>query len=192
MRKRLAWLAGIIITSLTLTVVASDLGLPSEIADYYTWNRANVDKSFIDSAHPEMKDVYFNAAAAEGFEDGTFTLPHAEGSLFVKESTDPETLMVSVLTVMRKSEGANPDHGDWEWGMWGRAGMDEEHPDNGDDAGDSADMDDMAMAMRGFEGGWLSAEEAQSMCIDCHSNASDQDYTFLDYLTRQAPANAQD
>lgn len=169
--------------SLALTVIAvnNDLGLPEEFADYHQWYRANVDKSFIESAHPIMKDVYFNDTAAEGFENGEFSFPFEEGSIFVKESLDPDTLVVSVMTVMRKTN-ENDETGGWDWGMWERAGADDEHPENGNNGNENNDNPNQ---MGGFDGGWLPAEEAAQMCVECHSQAENQDYAFLDYLDRQ-------
>jgi hypothetical protein len=182
MKTRSLWLAVVLALGLVISVAANDLdltalGFPEEVADYHTWSRANVDKSFIESAHPIMKDVYYNDEAAAAFENDEFSFPYAEGSVFVKESTDPETLLVSVITVMRKADEADEETGGWEWGMWMREGMDDDNDMNDN-------MNDNGMAMRGFEGDWLPAEEAVNMCVECHSAVSDQDYTFLDYLDR--------
>ncbi len=182
MFKRSLTILAVLGLSLAITVVAvnNDLGLPEDFADYHGWYRANVDKSFIESAHPIMKDVYFNEAAAEGFEGGEFSFPFAEGSVFVKESLDPDTLVVSVMTVMRKTNDDNEETGGWDWGMWERVGLDDEHPENAEN-----DNDENANRVGGFEGDWLPAEEARQMCVECHSQVENQDYTFLDYLDRQ-------
>lgn len=157
----------LLLTAFTLALMlgiisAAGTGMPEAFADYHGWHRANVNKIMTPSAHPEMKDVYFNDAAAEGFDaaEASFSFPHADGSVFVKETLDPDSLEVTVLAVMRKVEGFDADHGDWEWGMWER---------NGDGL---------------FEGGWLELEAGQEMCAECHSRMADNDFTFVNYLGR--------
>ncbi len=142
-------------TVLLMTVTAATHGLPEDLADYITWTRANSQKSFEQSMHPVAKDIYFNEAVAASISSGSF--PHAEGSIFVKEVTSPETLQVQMLTVMRKVSGFNPDGGDWQYGMF-------ERTDDGT-----------------FAGEWMSVEGA-AMCSGCHLAAADKDFTFLSYL----------
>lgn len=139
---------------LGVLVLAQD-GLAEDLAGYLNWERANAQKSFEESAHPVAKDIYFNEAASASVHEGSF--PHAEGSVFVKETLDPTNLQVKVITSMRKVAGFNPDGGDWQYGMFERG-------------------DDGAMA-----GGWMEVEDA-AMCMGCHVNAADKDYTFLSYL----------
>lgn len=139
-------------------VLAQGLGLPGDMAEYLTWERANAQKSFEESAHQVAKDIYFNESAAESISSGSF--PHAEGSIFVKEVTSPEMLAVVQLPSMRKVAGFNPDGGDWQYAMF-------ERQEDGSYAGD-----------------WMSVAEAAG-CIECHSSAADTDYTFLSYLSGQ-------
>lgn len=149
--------AGFFLVSVTLVGAQSAaLGLSDEIAEYFGWERANAQKSLEESAHPIAKDIYFNDSAAESV--GSRSFPHAEGSIFVKESVNPEMLSFTVVSAMRKVAGFNPDGGDWQYGMF-------ERQDDGSFAGD-----------------WMSASEA-AMCSECHSSAADSDYTFLSYLT---------
>jgi hypothetical protein len=144
---------------LSVTLVGAQsaaLGLPDDIAEYFGWERANAQKSLEASAHPIAKDIYLNGSAAESVGSGSF--PHAEGSIFVKESVDPEQLSVTVVSAMRKVADFNPDGGDWQYGMF-------ERQDDGS-----------------FTGDWMSVAEA-AMCAECHSSAAESDYTFLSYLT---------
>lgn len=147
----------ILLTGITVLAQGVGAGIPAEVADYWTWERANAQKSFEASAHPEAKDIYINEAAGPSVHDGTF--PHADGSIFVKETLDAATLQVSVLTAMRKVSGFNPDGGDWQYGMF-------ERQEDGS-----------------FMGGWMDVEGA-AMCMGCHVGASDSDFTFLSYLAR--------
>jgi hypothetical protein len=159
MRRLTALLVSVFVVSLVgvLTVIAqgSALKLPEEISGYLTWQRGNPQKSFEESAHPVAKDVYFNELAAASVSAGTF--PHAEGSIFLKERMDPETLTVTTIYGMRKVAGFNASGGDWQYAMFER----------GEDGT--------------FAGEWMSVEGA-AMCIGCHVNAQDKDFTFLNYL----------
>lgn len=142
----------------TLTLVGAQsagLGLPEEVADYFRWERGNAQKSFEESAHPVAKDIYFNETAAETARASSF--PYSVDSTFIKERTNPETLLVTTLYAMRKVEGFDPDNGNWQYGVFER-----------EDAG-------------AFGGGWMSVAEAEG-CIGCHTDAADTDYTFLSYL----------
>ncbi|MEX2502672.1 MAG: cytochrome P460 family protein, partial [Trueperaceae bacterium] len=126
-----------------------------DLAGYFQWDRTNVQKSFIESAHPVAKDVYFNdLASAAAWAGGTW---FPNGSVIVKEVTSPDTLQVQVLTTMRKVDGFASDQGDWQYGRFDRT-----------EAGD-------------FEGGWMPVDGAQG-CVACHASASDTDFVFSDYI----------
>lgn len=150
-----SWTVGIIAALLTLGAAPAELGLPAEIAKYYTWGRGNTQKSLAESAHPVAKDVYLDEAAMAAARGASF--PYAEGSTLVKERMDPATLVVTTLYAMRKVAGFDPENGDWQYAVFEREG-----------AG-------------AFGGGWLSAENA-GMCVGCHVGAAENDYTFLSYL----------
>jgi hypothetical protein len=153
-RRHAVGIVGVVVVCLAFAQDASR-GLAEDLAGYLGWTRANAQKSFEPSAHPVAKDIYYNDAAAESVQAGTF--PHAEGSTFVKETLEPTTLHVAVITAMRKVAGFNPEGGDWQYGMF-------ERQDDGS-----------------FAGGWMDVEGA-AMCMGCHVSAADQDYTFLSYL----------
>jgi hypothetical protein len=126
--------------------------------DYYAegWTRLNPLKNFIESAHPIAKDVYINEIGASHalLED----FPFPEDTVLVKESLDPDTLEVFVLTAMRKVGGFDPDNNDWQYGMF-------ERNDEGE-----------------FEGMWADVgSDMHQMCSGCHARASDSDFVFLTY-----------
>lgn len=147
---------GLMIAAFTLVGAQSTgLALPDELADYYTWERANPQKDLEESAHPLIKDIYVDEVAAETVNSSTF--PYAEGSTLIKERMDPSTLVVTTLYTMRKTAGFDPDNGDWQYGVLER-----------EDSG-------------AFTGGWMDLE-ASSGCVGCHKGAADTDYTFLSYL----------
>ena len=139
-----------------VTSLAATNGLPDDVAGYLGWHRANAQKSFEQSAHPTAKDIYYNDAAAESVMSKVF--PHAEGSVFLKERTDPETLTVTTIYGMQKVAGFDSENGDWQYAVFER----------GEDGQ--------------FGGGWMAAADA-AMCVGCHVNAKDKDYTFLSYLS---------
>ena len=160
MKRTVTWLllaSSVLLLSVVVLAQEAAAGVAEDVAGYWSWERANVQKSFEPSAHPVAKDIYFNEAAGPSVHDGSF--PHAEGSIFVKETLDAATLQVSVLTTMRKVAGFNPDGGDWQYGMF-------ERQQDGS-----------------FMGGWMDVEGA-AMCIGCHVDASAKDFTFLSYLGR--------
>ena len=149
--------------SVLAIALAAASTLPEDIHGYLGWNRANVNKNFIESPHPEAKDVYYNDIAAETIDTAEavadMEFPFAEGSIFVKETLDPDSLQVPVITTMRKVDGFDPDNNDWQYGMF-------ERQEDGT-----------------FAGEWFDADaEMAAMCVECHTAVADQDFTFLDYL----------
>lgn len=100
-----------------------------------------------ESPHGAHVKMYVNRTAITNPEQ----MP--SGSAVVKENygEDGETLMA--ITVMYRSEGYDPEHGDWYWVKY--------EPD-----GRVSRMDGMAVAGR------------VQMCIDCHSGAEGGDYLF--------------
>jgi hypothetical protein len=150
-------LASALLATLVLAfVVAQDAMMADGRPDYAEWTRLNPQKNFITSAHPTAKDVYVNDAGSAAALERSFPFP--EGSELVKESTDVDTLMVSVITAMRKVAGFDPANGDWQYGMFER-------------------MDDGS-----FGGMWADVgTEMHQMCVGCHTGAAETDYAFLSY-----------
>lgn len=147
--------AGVMLGGAVVLAQGTGPGLPPELADYFTWERANPQKDLEESAHPLVKDIYVNDTAAQGALGATF--PYAEGSTLIKERMNPETLQVTTLYGMRKVAGFDSENGDWQYAVFER-----------EDAS-------------AFGGGWMSAENA-GMCVGCHVKAKATDYTFLSYL----------
>jgi hypothetical protein len=152
---RMLFFASVALVGVTLTLVGAQ-GMDAERPHYADWTRLNPQKNFIQSAHPEAKDVYVNEAGSDAALSRSFPFP--EGSQLVKESIDTETLEVFVITSMRKVAGFDPDNGDWQYGMFER----------GDDGT--------------FSGMWAEVgSEMHTMCVTCHTNAADNDFAFLTY-----------
>ena len=89
-----------------------------EIQGYSDWGQA-VDwtgvKASLDGTHGNFVQVWLNQEALPSFEDSTSAdLPY--GSISVKEGySSSDGLNVNTITVMKKIEGFDPDHGDWFW-----------------------------------------------------------------------------
>lgn len=154
--RRLAAIALTLLGAVLATVVVAQAMMSNQPPEYTDWTRLNPQKNFITSAHPAAKDVYINEAGAEAAMSRSF--PYPEGSELVKESTDPESLTVNVITAMAKVAGFDPENGDWQYGMFER-------------------MEDGS-----FGGMWAQVgDEMHQMCVACHTNAAETDYTYLTY-----------
>ncbi len=155
MKRLIGLVIGLMVFGLWVVSAAGN-GLPDDLAGYLSWHRGNSQKSFAESAHPIAKDIYFNDTAAETVMSKNF--PYAEGTVFLKERTDIETLMVSTIYGMRKVAGFDPANGDWQYAVFEREGSSGK-----------------------FMGGWMESS-GSAMCIGCHTTSKDKDYTFLTYL----------
>jgi len=154
---RWAVVAGVIAIAATALAQA---GLPGELAGYINWSRANADRVNTPGAHPASKDIYFNTPVARAVRDGKFVYPFAEGTIIVKERTDPATLTVTTLYTMRKVAGFDPATGNWQYGVFERKGS------------------------GSFQGAWFGAAQ-QQMCVGCHVQAKNQDYVFVPFTSRR-------
>ncbi len=139
-----------------LAIAAAQGAMGAERPHYADWTRLNPQKNFIQSAHPEAKDVYVNAIGADAARARSFPFP--AGSELVKESIDTDTLHVFVITAMRKVPGFDPDNGDWQYGMFERGETGE------------------------FAGMWAEVgTDMHMMCVSCHTGAAANDFVFLSY-----------
>lgn len=99
-------------------VVAQVAGLAENIRAYASWTRVNVNKINSAGAHPLGKDVYVNLAPDRLLgANGNYNLPFAQGTIFVKERVDPQTLQVTHIWVMQKRSN---NAGDWAWAAYER------------------------------------------------------------------------
>ena len=89
-----------------------------EIQGYANWGQA-VDwtgvKASLDGTHGDFVQIWLNQEALPSFEDSTSAdLPY--GSISVKEGySSSDASSINTITVMKKIEGFDPDHGDWFW-----------------------------------------------------------------------------
>lgn len=89
-----------------------------EIQGYSSWDQAEdwTDvKTSLDGTHGNFVQIWLNQEAFPSFEDTTSTnLPY--GSISVKEGySTSDVSSINTITVMKKIEGFDPDHGDWFW-----------------------------------------------------------------------------
>ena len=93
-------------------------GIWQEIQGYSNWGQA-VDwtgvKASLDGTHGNFVQIWLNQEALPSFEDSTSAnLPY--GSISVKEGySSSDGTSINTITVMKKIEGFDPDHGDWFW-----------------------------------------------------------------------------
>ena len=89
-----------------------------EIQGYSNWGQAldwSGVKASLDGTHGNFVQIWLNQEALPSFEDSTSAnLPY--GSISVKEGySSSDGTSINTITVMKKIEGFDPDHGDWFW-----------------------------------------------------------------------------
>lgn len=122
--------------------------------DYRKWNGPDgraPDFQPGESPHGALIKTYVSKLAARDLED----LPN--GSVVVKENYSPEKKLMAI-TVMQRSDGYDPEHGDWYYAKY--------MPD-GKIAKTPPEMKSMPIAGK------------VSMCIDCHTGAADDDFLYF-------------
>jgi Cytochrome P460 len=119
-------------------------GLPADLVGYETWSRLNEEPipPRSDDPHEGTKNVYASFLAENGV--------YPEGTTIVKEAMRPGTDFIGLIAMMRKEEGAQPDHNDWIWVEYTRSGPDEDFREHA----------------------------SGSVCYSCHVQARDTDYVF--------------
>jgi hypothetical protein len=96
---------------------------------YLSWQKVNSatitgdSTGVLGSAHAGeagFREVYVNATGA-AVSAGSAPLPYPEGSIIVKESFKnsggSKGALTSVTVMTKRSEGYDPENGDWEYGM---------------------------------------------------------------------------
>jgi hypothetical protein len=97
--------------------------------------------------HGAMVKVFANRQATSNPQQ----LPH--GSVLIKENFAPDGKTLKAITVMYRSQGFNPQAGDWYWIKY--------------------EPDGQVSQMKG-----MPVSGKAGMCIDCHSSAGGNDYLF--------------
>jgi hypothetical protein len=135
-------------------------GLPADTAGFEEWDRLNSAPIPPDSpdsqgigfdAHRSVKNVYVNVGRDSLTRaDGSRRLPYPDGTILVKEGSTDGT--VTLVAIMRKISGVDPEHGDWEYVEYLR--------DSADEPFATSD------ALR------------DGTCWGCHASVADDDWVF--------------
>lgn len=130
-------------------------GLPDDTAGYADWptlNAAPIPPNSADSqrvgfdAHLGTKQVHVTPGTAPRAAEGTYP----DGTILVKSAeTDGQ---ITLVAVMRKIAGVDPEHGDWEYVEWKRAAPSEPFATDSSLTG--------------------------ATCWSCHAGAADTDWVF--------------
>jgi hypothetical protein len=123
-------------------------------AKYTKWNGADGTPPVFEegqSPHGALIKTYVSAKAATNLNDP----PH--GTVIVKENYSPDKRLMAI-TVMHRSTGYDPKHGDWYYAKYMPTGKIAKTP---------PEMKSMPIAGK-FK-----------MCIECHSGAGGKDFAFF-------------
>ena len=130
-------------------------GLPADVAGYTQWlklNAAPIPPVPGGDPHNGTKNVYVNQTRDTIAPNGTQQFPYPDGSIVVKDATRPGKDYIGLIAIMRKKDGVNPDHNDWEFIEYVR---------------NAADAEFRVIAKDGI-------------CWGCHARVKDIDYVFTE------------
>ena len=128
-------------------------GLPADVAGYTQWLKLNVDPIPPvpgGDPHNGTKNVYVNQTRDTIAPNGTQQFPYPDGSIVVKDAIRPGKDFIGLIAIMRKKDGVDPDHNDWEFIEYVR---------------NAADAEFRVIAKDG-------------VCWGCHTRVKDIDYVF--------------
>ena len=130
-------------------------GLPDYVAGYESWLKLNsepIPPVPGGDPHNGTKNVYVNKDRETIAPNGEQKFPYPDGSIVVKEATRPGKDYIGLIAIMRKVEGSNPAHNDWEFIEYTRSEQE-------------ADFTVLASGR---------------LCWGCHSRVEDIDYVFTE------------
>ena len=130
-------------------------GLPADVAGYTQWlklNAAPIPPAPGGDPHNGTKNVYVNQTRDTIAPNGNQQFPYPDGSIVVKDATRPGKDYIGLIAIMRKKDGVNPDHNDWEFIEYVR---------------NAADAEFRVIAKDG-------------VCWGCHARVKDIDYVFTE------------
>ena len=130
-------------------------GLPDYTAGYDKWLKLNAEPIppvAGGDPHNGTKNVYVNQERETIAPDGEQQFPYPDGSIVVKEATRPNKDYIGLIAIMRKNEGSDPEHNDWEFIEYTRNSPD----------------DDFSILASG------------RICWGCHARVKDIDYVFTE------------
>jgi hypothetical protein len=123
-------------------------------SNYQRWNGGDghaPDFQEGESPHGALIKTYVSGVAATNLKD----LPN--GSVLVKENYSPDKKLMAI-TVMQRSKGFDPEHGDWYYAKYMPNGQIDKTP---------PEMKSMPIAGKFM------------MCTQCHSGAGGDDFAFF-------------
>ncbi len=131
-------------------------GLPAYTAGYETWTRLNPEPIPPSDNDPHLgtKDVFVSQEA----DRSSGSLVYPEGTIVVKQGFRPDRAFIGLIAIMRKEQGADPDHNDWVFVEYAR---------------ETADASFTELA-------------SGAVCSGCHMGAVDTDYVWV-HATGAAP-----
>ena len=130
-------------------------GLPEYVAGYEAWLKLNsepIPPVAGGDPHNGTKNVYVNKDRETIAPDGEQKFPYPDGSIVVKEATRPGKDYIGLIAIMRKVEGSDPAHNDWEFIEYTR----------------SEQQDDFTELAKG------------RICWGCHARVKNKDYVFTE------------
>ena len=130
-------------------------GLPADVAGYTQWlklNAAPIPPVPGGDPHNGTKNVYVNQTRDTIAPNGTQQFPYPDGSIVVKDAIRPGKDYIGLIAIMRKKDGVDPDHNDWEFIEYVRNAADDEF---------------RVIAKDG-------------VCWGCHARVKDIDYVFTE------------
>ena len=87
----------------------------AEVEGYKRWLKMNREP--IEGRTHGRTDIYVNQTLEKIAPDGELIYPFLDGTVIVKE-----VLKSGLIAIMRKVEGVDPDHNDWQWIEYGSSG----------------------------------------------------------------------
>lgn len=130
-------------------------GLPEDVAGYTQWLKLNAEPIPPvpgGDPHNGTKNVYVNKTREVIAPNGEQQFPYPDGSIVVKEAYRPDKDYVGLIAIMRKKDGVDPDHNDWEFIEYTRNASDAE----------------------------FSVIAKDGVCWGCHTRVEDIDYVFTE------------
>ena len=130
-------------------------GLPEDVAGYTQWLKLNAEPippAGGGDPHNGTKNVYVNQARETIAPNGEQQFPYPNGSIVIKEASRPGKDFIGLIAIMRKKDGVDPDHNDWEFIEYVRNAQDT----------------DFSVIAEG------------RICWGCHTRVEDIDYVFTE------------
>lgn len=105
-------------------------GLPADVKDYSKWLKANSTPIPPDSSAPHSpsqgnKNIFVNQSKDILTPGGQVKYPFPIGTVIVKEALNKEKGYVELVSIMRKIDKLDPEHGNWQFHEYLRSAPDQ-------------------------------------------------------------------